>query len=111
MTVREMVHAAQKEIRDTELVPSRAADLLVKLTALLGNCNDAIRQADMDYATMLLKCYDIEETVNRAKLRAETTAEYDRKMEARHTKELCLELARSLKVFIRSAEEEMRLTK
>lgn len=111
MTVREMVHAAQKEIRDTELVPARAADLLVKLTALLGNCNDEIRAADHDYATTLLQCYKQEETANRAKITAETSTEYLRKMEARHTKELCLELARSLKVFIRSAEEEMRLTK
>lgn len=111
MTVRDLVHAMQKEIRDTELQPSRAAELLTKLTALLGNCSDEIREADMAYNGVLLKHLEGEEAANRAKIRAQTTPEYARAREAKDTRELVIELVRSLKYFLKSAEEEMRLTR
>lgn len=111
ITVRALVKAMQIEIRDTDLVPDRAADLLTQLTALIGNCNDEIRQADVDYANHLLVCMASEEAANRAKIRAETSPEFLRKREARDTKELVIELVRSLKYFLRSKEEEMRLAR
>lgn len=111
MNVREMVKAMQREIRDTDLQPDRAAELLVKLTALMGNCNDQIRESDADYATVLLSFLEADEAANRAKIRAETTPAYQRKREARDTKELVVELARSLKYFLKSNEEAMRLAR
>ena len=110
VTVRGLVRDMQTEIRDTDLQPSRAADLLNRLTSLVGNCNDEIRQADVAYAAVLLRHLEGEEAANRAKIRAETTPEYLRKREARDTKELAVELIRSLKYFLRSKEQEMRLT-
>ena len=112
-TVRSLIRDIQIELRDTatELHPDRAAALLTQLTALLGNVNEEIRAADMDYALTLLKCLDTEESANRAKIRAETSAEYLRKREARDVKELALEMIRSLKYFLRSKEEEMRLAR
>jgi hypothetical protein len=110
-TVRSLVRDMQVEIRDTDLQPDRAAELLTRLTALLGNVNDEIRQADHDYANHLLMCMSSEDAANRAKIRAETSVEYLRKREARDTKELVVELVRSLKYFLRSKEEEMRLTR
>ena len=111
MTVRDFIKAYQREIRDTDLQPDRAAELLVKLTALMGNCNDQIREADADYATILLSFLEADEAANRAKIRAETTPAYQRKREARDTKELVVELCRSLKYLLKSKEEEMRLTR
>ena len=111
MTIRGMVHTFQKEIRDTDLQPDRAAEVLVKLTALLGNCNDEIREADADYATVLLSFLQSDEAANRAKIRAETTPAYQRKREARDTKELVVELVRSLKYLLKSNEEAMRLAR
>lgn len=111
MTVREMVKQMQTEIRDTDVSPMRAAELLTKLTALVGNCNDEIRKADHHYAMILLTCLESDEAANRAKIRAETTNEYQRKREARDTKELVVELIRSLKYQLRAAEEEMRLAR
>lgn len=108
-TVRSLVREMQVEIRDTpDLLPDHAADLLRKLTALMGNCNDEIREADQDYAVRLLACLESEEAASRAKIRAETSPEYQRKREARDTKELVVELVRSLKYFLRSKEEERR---
>jgi hypothetical protein len=112
MTVRDLVRQMQTEIRDTsDLQPIRAAELLTKLTALLGNCNDEIREADHAYAVVLLQFLDANEAANRARIRAETSMPFVRKREARDTKELVIELVRSLKYFLKAKEEEMRLSR
>lgn len=112
MTVRSRIKAAQIEIRDGgELLPTRAAQLLMELTALLGNCAEEIRAADSAYAVVLLRELETSEKANRAKIRAETTEEYARKREARDIKELVIELVQSLKYLLRAYTEEMRLAK
>ena len=110
-SVRDLVTAIQVEVRDTDLQPDRAAQLLAKLTALLGNIQAEIREAEHEYAVVLLQHLDGEDAANRAKIRAETTPQYLRKREARDAKELVVELIRSLKYILRAAEEEMRLTR
>lgn len=106
-TIRGLVREIQIEIMDTpDLLPDRAAELLNKLTALLGNLNDAIRQADLEYSNVLLTYLDSDEAANRAKIRAETTPEFLKKREARDTKELAIELARSLKFYLKAKTEE-----
>jgi hypothetical protein len=77
----------------------------------MGNTNDEIREADAAYATVLLTCLNTEEKANRAKIRAEISPEYARKREARDTKELVLELVRSLRHYLRCLQEEMRLAR
>lgn len=110
--VRERVKAAQREIRDGgELLPMRATQLLMELTALLGNCSEEIRDADTAYATVLLRELDANAKANRAKIRAETSDEFARKREARDTKELVYELISSLKYLLRAMGEEMRLAR
>ena len=111
MTVRDMIKSAQCEIGQGDLTPGRAAHLLLILTALLGNCAEEIRDADSLYAAVLLACLDSDEAANRAKIRAETTPAYQRRREARDTKELAQEMIRALKYFMRSCEEEMRLSR
>ena len=109
-TVRDLVRGFQREIAQTDLQPDRAAELLTKLTALIGNVNDEIREADAIYAQHLLQCLDTAEKANRAKIQAETSPEYDRKRQARDIKELVVEMSRSLKYFIKAKEDEMRLS-
>jgi hypothetical protein len=111
MSVRDLIHGYQREIRDTDLQPERAAELLTKLTALMGNTNDEIREADAAYAVVLLTCLESEEKANRARIRAEISPEYARKREARDVKELVLELVRSLRHYLRCLQEEMRLSR
>jgi len=111
-TVRGLVKAMQVEIRETsDLQPERASELLNRLTALVGNCNDEIREADAVYANVLLAHLESEEAANRAKIRAETTAEYQRKREARDTKELAIELSRSLKYYLKAKQDEYQLAR
>lgn len=112
MTVREMVRLMQLEIREaTDLQPDRACEFLNRLTSLIGNCNEEIRDADAQYAGVLLQFLDSEARANRAKIRAETTPEYARKREARDTKELAQEMIAAMKYYLRSKQEEMRLTR
>jgi hypothetical protein len=110
-TVRDFVREIQREVRDTDLLPDRAAALLTRMTGLLGNVNDEIRVADMEYATVLLGYLETESKANRATIRAEISPEYARKREARDLKELAVELIRSLKYYLRAKEEEMRLSR
>ena len=79
------------------------------MTALLGNCADQIREADAEYGVTLLAFLDSEKKANRARIRAEISPEYRRKQEARDTKELVQELARSLKYYLRAKQEEYRM--
>lgn len=112
MSVRELVRAYQKEIQQSnDLQPDRAAEILMKLTALFGNCADEIRAADSEYAVTLLHYLDTEAKANRARIRAEISPEYRRKQEARDMKELVVELSRSLKYFLKVKEEEMRMAR
>ncbi len=111
MTIRDIIKDRQNEVRESkDLMPDRAAEVLVEITSLLGNCNDEIRKRDMEYNRVLLRCYESETKANRAKIQAESTEEYNLKREARDSKELCIELIRSLKFFLRAKEEEMRLS-
>jgi hypothetical protein len=111
MSVREMVRSIQSEMRQGDLAPSSAREHLNTLTALLGNCNDELRQADMNYSQVLLGHLNSEETANRARIRAEISPEYARKREAKDTRDLVVEMIRSLKTVIRSVSDEMQLSR
>lgn len=108
ITIRERVNNIQNEILAGNLTPARSSEMLVELSAIFGNINDEIRDRDIKYNKVLLNYYESEEKANRAKIKAETSEEYVNKRVARDTKELTVELIRSLKYFLRSAEEEFR---
>lgn len=110
-SVRQLVAEMQTEIRETDIQPERARVLLTKLSSLLGNCNDEIRVADAEYASVLLEYLGTEDAANRARIKAETSPAYQRKRIARDTKELVVELVRSLKHYLRSVSDEMQLSR
>ena len=105
-TIREIITDYQNEILSEDLQPDRAAEILIKISALFGNLNDEIRIADMEYNKELLRCLESEEKANRAKIKAEISSQFNRKRIARDTKELAIEMIRSLKYFLRAKEEE-----
>lgn len=112
MSVRDLVKAIQREMRESvDLLPDRASVMLTQATALLGNVNDELRAADQAYKQILLHCLRTTEKANRARIEAETSPQYQRWQEARDVKDLTIEMIRSLKVFLRSKEEEMRLSR
>lgn len=112
VTVRGMVKEYQQEIQKTaDLQPDRAAELLMRLTSLMGNVADEIREADAEYAVTLLHFLDTEKKANRARIRAEISPEFRRKQEARDTEKLIVELTRSLKYFLRVKSDEMQMAR
>ena len=111
MTIREMVQEIQGEIAKGNVMPERAAELLTQLAALLGNVNERMLECDMSYNKALLFWLENEIKANKAKIHAECTPEYRNKIEARNTKELTLELIRSLKYFLKAREDEFRVAK
>ena len=111
MTIRDRIAKHQRELRDGALTPDMTREALIQLTALFGNVMEEQRAADHLYKLVLLNAYKTEETVNRAKLVAEVSPEYQRAAEARDTGRLVLELIRSCKRYLQSLDEEMRLAK
>lgn len=111
-TIRSLIRDIQIEVRETpDLLPDRAAELLNKLTALLGNVLDELREADMDYRGVLLEQMRKHEKANRARIEAESTGAYARMREAQDTKKLTEQLIISLRAYGRAKAEEMRLSR
>lgn len=108
VTIRERISEYQNEILKGDLLPDRAAEILTEISALLGNINDRIKDCDIAYSRVLLKHLETQEKANRAKIVAETSHEYEEKRTARDTKELAIEMMRSLKYFLRGKEDELR---
>jgi len=106
MTIRSLIQEYQKEIRDTDLTPQRAAEIISKLSALLGNVNDEIKNTQIEYNQVLLKYLDSEEKASRAKIRAEVSPEYQSYLESKNIRELVIEMIRGLKYLVRSYMEE-----
>ena len=94
-----------------DLQPERARELLLLLSALLGNVNAESREADMAYNRILLSYLESSEKANHAKIRAESTPEYLRKREADDTKKELVISTQSLKKCIDSLSDEMRLSR
>jgi Tfp pilus assembly PilM family ATPase len=55
-----------------------------------------------------LEWYNKESKANRAKIQAEISPEYEAMRTARNTKDLAMEIIRSLKYFLRNSEDEYR---
>lgn len=111
MSVRELVRQIQVDMRGGDVAPAVAREHLNTLTSLLGNCNDELREADALYAQVLLGHLNGDEAANRARIRAEISPEYARKREAKDTRDLVVEMIRSLKTVIRSVSDEMQLSR
>lgn len=110
-SIRERVGAIQKQLRDGALTPDLTRESLVTLTALMGNVNDEMREADHEYKLVLLDCLQGDEAANRARIRAEVTPQYQRAREAKDTRDLVIEMIRSCKAYLRSLDQEMQLAR
>lgn len=111
MTIRSMIREMQREIATGDLLPERAAELLMKASALVGNVNDEIRVADVANANRLLVELEASEHANRARIKAETSEEYIRKREARDTLVLLQEMSRALKYFLKAKQDEYQMAR
>ena len=111
MSIRERIKAIQSKLGTGNVTPELVRDSLVTLTSLLGNVNDELRAADHEYKLVLLGCLQSDEAANRARIRAEVTPQHQRAREAKDTAALVVEMIRSCKSYLRSLDEEMRLSR
>lgn len=110
-SVRDLIEEMRRELRDEDVPPQRAAEILQRLTALLGNVLQEIRESEAIYNSVLLRFLNSDEAANRATIRSKDTAAYGRAREAKDTHTVLVELIRSLRQILRSQAEEMRLTR
>ena len=109
MSVRQMIGEVQAEVLAGDLTPIRAAELDMRLTALLGNCFEEIRESEAAYNQVYLGCLNSCEAANRAKIHAAITPEFKRWREAKDTHEFALQMIRSTRSYTRASAEEARL--
>lgn len=110
-TVRDHVKRIQRELRDGALTPDMARESLVTLTALLGNCTDEYRDADLAYKPVLLGFLNGAGAANKARIEAECSPEYARLREAKDTTEQVKQMIVTCRGYLRSLDEEMRLSR
>jgi hypothetical protein len=111
MTIRDRIAAIQRDLRDNTVTPELARESLVQLTALYGHVMDEQRDADHEYKLVLLGCLQSDEAANRARIRAEVTPQFQRARAAGDMAKLVIELIRSCKEYMRSLNEEIRLSR
>jgi uncharacterized protein (DUF1501 family) len=109
MSVRQMVKQAQADMLKAAMLPEQQREWHSKLTALLGNVQAEIREADALYAAVLLDIMNTEQKANRARIVAETTPAFHRKREAHDTEKFLMEMLRTLRQNMRSLSDEMRM--
>jgi hypothetical protein len=103
-----MITAYRGEVSKGNLLPDRAATILTKVAALLGNVNEEILDKEMKYNKVYNDLLDSNEKANRAKIRGEGTEEYRALREAKNTFTEAIELMRSLKYYLKVKEDEAR---
>ena len=104
-----MVHRIQAELRDGALTPDMARESLVTLTALLGNCSEAYRHAELAYKPVLLGFLNAHSKANRARIEAECSEEYASLREAQDIVKSVQQMIVTCRAYLRSLDEEMRL--
>jgi Mg2+ and Co2+ transporter CorA len=105
------ISAIQGELANGALSPDLARESLVKLTALLGNVNDLVRKTDHEYKLVLLGAMKGHKAASRARIEAETSTQYQLAREAQDTADLVIEMIRSLKKYMESLSNEIRLAR
>lgn len=98
-------------MRGGDLDPSAARELLLRSTGLIGNCQRELLEAEMDFNRVLADAMEKNEAAARATIAARNTEAYRRMAEAKFTTALCSRHVSTLRSWLRSFEEEMRLAR
>lgn len=110
-SIRDRVKKIQVELRDQDVLPARARELLMELTGLYGHVVAEVTQAEIEYAAIHHAAYQREETANRAEIAAKDTPEYKRRLEAKATLQVVSKMMSSCRSLLDSLNTEMRLSR
>jgi len=111
LSIRDRIKVIQTQVVTSALTPSEVRDNLILLTGLFGNVLDEHREADAAYHLLVASYVEGGDAVNRAEIRASTSAQYARAREAKDAERLVLEMIRGAKTFLQSLDTEMRLSR
>lgn len=108
-TIRERVRVIERAMLQGGLNGFQVREFLSVATALLGWCGREVVEADLAFKSFLAGCRRTSESAAAAKIEAEDSEQYRRKLEAEAERDNCEEIIRSLKVMLRSLNEEARV--
>lgn len=108
-TIREIIAEKLLELRDIDgLGASRASEILVELSALLGSINKECSDRRYIYSLKKIMLLDEHKTVTKAVTYGEGSKEYKDWSEAEEYRKAVIENIRSLKYYLRNSLEEKR---
>ena len=110
-TIRQMVDGYQTRVKNHDLQPAEAVEILKDLASIMGNINDKILETEIAYNITLKQALDANEKANRAIIIAKCSPQYEYMMQARNTEKEVKMLISSLNRFLRVKEDEMRSLK
>ncbi len=109
-TIRDRVRVIERAMLAGNLPGARVREYLSVATALLGWCGRECVEADLAFNAFLAGCRrDGDKSAAAARIEAEDSPHYRRKREAEAEQANCEEIIRSLKVMLRSLNEEARV--
>ena len=108
MTIREQIIQYKDKLSSKkELTPEDASKILVELTAIWGNVNSNLIDAQMDFNKIKLKYLDEGTSVAKAEIKAQISDEYKWYQEVKGYSELVKEMIRGLKYYLRACQDEL----
>ena len=108
-SIREEIGIKLLELRDIDgLGPTRASEVLVELSSLLGAINKEVADREFWYNLKKLACLKESGIVGKATIEANASKEYQDWKEALAYQKAVIENIRSVKFYLRRAEEEAR---
>lgn len=109
-TIRDEIQRYAILLRNADtLTPHMASGYLVELTSYLASVNAEISKRLFALNQKKVELLEAHKTSSEAKMRAEATPEYQAWHEAHMQGKALEETLRSIKVFVRTASEEMKL--
>lgn len=106
--IRDGIEIIAAEVRECDVIPSRAAFLAARLSGYYASILEVITQRLMAYNRILSDQQIAEQAAARAKVRAQATPEYESLVTAQNLEKSTLQLIQALKVLAKVKAEEFR---
>lgn len=111
VTIRSLIDEIEAEARETDVTPTRASEMVVRLSSLYSNVLQEMGRRQFVYNRVLADAIEVTKAAARAKVRAQATNEYAELQETVLLEKSTLQLIQSLKVLAKVKAEEMRLAR
>ena len=109
-TIRELIAQESAELKDVNAIgPHGAAEKLVMLTSLLSSLGAEIGLKRAKYYEVRLNALNVSKSAIEAKIRSESSLEFNEWQEREEMRRAFLELIGAIKYYLRISQDEMKL--